>query len=363
MAIRYGNVGAGALIGGLAKGAGEAIAAQRATELAQRIAEQRQEQEARREDMMIQLQAQKDMKMIDYQMELEKYQRSKEWDIEKMEAASRIDFEKEERAKAAKESEYQLKKKAILDSSVLTKQQKDKLAVALDMEYLGAGGLAQQFMKPKTMEEIAVEREEARQGTAGAAGTTEGVGIGNKELAVIGKDLIAFDLDKGTQVPIEDTKIYSVTDTTGQTRKVIGSELKKGWDTDILAFHGEAAPSQPTHPKAQEEMQKKFMGDSFVQTTKSMKPTEPQTSLRAAIQPNWRIEQAYKGYLKKAGMTKETLSWEQYRQQYIETGTWPLTPQEIKEQEKERREREAFLSKQNSAYGQFGYLRERFPNY
>lgn len=259
MAIRYGNVGAGALIGGLAKGAGEAIAAQRATELAQRIAEQRQEQKARREDMMIQLQAQKDMKMIDYQMELEKYQRSKEWDIEKMEVASRIDFEKEEKTKAAKESEYQLKKKAILDSSVLTKQQKDKLAVALDMEYLGAGGLAQQFMKPKTMEEITVEKEEEKKrGTAGAAGTTDDVGIGNKELAVIGKDLIAFDLDKGTQVPIDDTKLYSVTRTDGKTGNVTGAELKRGWDTDVIKFHGEAVPSQPAHPKAQEEIQRSF---------------------------------------------------------------------------------------------------------
>ncbi len=267
MAISYGNVGAGALIGGLAKGAGEAIAAQRAEELAQRMAEQREALKARQEETQLQLQAQKDMRMIDYQMELEKYQRSKEWDIEKMEVASRLDFEKEERAKASKESEYQLKKKAILESDALTKEQKSKLAISLDMEYLGASGLAQQFMRPKTKDEWQIEQlEKARGGTMGETGTTPTsitpTVTGDHDLMVVNGQLVDFNLEKDTQTPIDPTKIYSVTDTTGKTRKVIGSELQKGWDTDILAFHGEApaAPSQVARPKVQEEMQKKFGG-------------------------------------------------------------------------------------------------------
>lgn len=264
MAISYGNVGAGALIGGLAKDAGAAVAAQRAEELVQRIAEQREARRAQQEAIQLQLQAQRDMKMIDYQMELEKYKRSHEWEIEKMEVASRIDFEKEERAKAAKESEYQSKKKAILESDALGKEQKAKLAVALDMEYLGASGLAQQLMKPKTSEDWQMEQLEKARGTTTETGTTPTTTptVGNHDLMVVNGQLLDFDLDKETQTPIDPTKTYSVTDTTGRTRRVIGSELQKGWDTDILAFHGEAPapPSQVARPKVQEELQKKFMG-------------------------------------------------------------------------------------------------------
>jgi hypothetical protein len=169
MAIRYGNVGQGALTAALAKSSGEAIAAQKAAELAQRLAESAEQRKAqqeqfqmnlearqqesqmelksKKEQFQLNLQAEREMKMIDYTMDMEKYKRSKEWDIEKMEIASRLDFEKEEKSRIQKEQMYETKKQAILDASGLTPEQKKQLSTKLDMEYIGATSTAQEFGK------------------------------------------------------------------------------------------------------------------------------------------------------------------------------------------------------------------------
>lgn len=169
MAIRYGNVGQGALTAAMAKSSGEAISRQRAAELAQRLAEQEAERraqleqfqmnlearqqesqmelQAKKEQFQLNLQAEREMKMIDYTMDMEKYKRSKEWDIEKMEIASRLDFEKDEKTRLQKEQMYETKKKAILDAVELTPEQKKQLSAKLDMEYIGATSTAQEFGK------------------------------------------------------------------------------------------------------------------------------------------------------------------------------------------------------------------------
>ena len=147
MAIRYGNVGQGALTAALAKSSGEAIAAQKAAELAQRLAESAEQRKAQREQFQLTLQAEREKKMIDYTMEMEKYKRAKGWEIEKMETTSRLDFEKEEKSRIQKEQMYETKKQAILDASGLTPEQKKQLSAKLDMEYIGATSTAQEFGK------------------------------------------------------------------------------------------------------------------------------------------------------------------------------------------------------------------------
>jgi len=147
MAIRYGNVGQGALTAALAKSSGEAIAAQKAAELAQRLAESAEQRKAQQEQFQLTLQAEREKKMIDYTMEMEKYKRAKGWEIEKMETTSRLDFEKEEKSRIQKEQMYETKKQAILDASGLTPEQKKQLSTKLDMEYIGATSTAQEFGK------------------------------------------------------------------------------------------------------------------------------------------------------------------------------------------------------------------------
>ncbi len=339
MAIRYGNVGTGTLVSNLAKSAGEAVAAQRAAELAERLAERAEQRKAQQEEFQMRLQTEKQMKMLDYQMELERYRRSKEWDIEKMEIASRLDFQKDEQKRVQKEQEYEMKKKAILDSVEIDDGKKKQLSAALDMEYLGASGLAQQFMKPKTLQEIAAEKAEEQ---LGAGGVTQQKlpGMGNKDIMFIGNELLEIDLDSGTQIPIEDNKLYRVTDNTGKTGNVTGAELKAKWDTDVVKFHGEAvpaAPNQTARPKVQEELQKKF----------GLKGGKMAYNISEGV-----FNDLYQKYLDKSGMTKDTLSYEQFKEEYKKNKTIPLPPEEKKKAEQLK-----------TSYGQFDYLHKRFPNF
>lgn len=113
MAIRIRPAGMTAAYGQLGKLAGEARASQQKAERIQRQVEALQQIKWQRERML-----------LDHQWDVEAYNRAKQWDIEKMEIASRMDFQREEQDRQQKMAEMKAKEKAIMESDILSDEEK-----------------------------------------------------------------------------------------------------------------------------------------------------------------------------------------------------------------------------------------------
>jgi hypothetical protein len=126
--------GAAELYGGLARLAGESIAAQRDMERAERNAQALREHQWNMERLE-----------LEHQWDIEAFNRSQAWNIEKMEQASKLDYAREEKERQDTLDEYRVKKKAIMDSNILSDNEKQLWLLQLDTKL----PLAASYMKPE----------------------------------------------------------------------------------------------------------------------------------------------------------------------------------------------------------------------
>lgn len=134
MAIRVEPSGSAELYGGLARLAGESIVAQKEMERAERNAQAMREHQWNMERIQ-----------LDHQWDIEAHNRLRAWDIEKMEQASRLDFAREEKERQETLDEYNVKKKAIMDSDILNDKEKQLWVLQLETKL----PLAASYMKPQ----------------------------------------------------------------------------------------------------------------------------------------------------------------------------------------------------------------------
>lgn len=134
MAIVVQPTGTAKLMTGLARLAGESIAAQRETEQAERQAIELRRIQAQQEQAELERQWEKERVQLNHQWDIEGFNRSKAWDIEKMETASRLDFQREEKKRQKLLDELDTKKKAIDDSNYLTDEEKEIWKLRVETE-------------------------------------------------------------------------------------------------------------------------------------------------------------------------------------------------------------------------------------
>lgn len=134
MAIRVRPPGSAETIAGLAKLAGEGIAAQRVAEQADRQAIELRRIKAQKEIAEMGRQWDKEELILQHQWDVELRNRSNEWNIQKMELASKLDFEREEKRRQQELDEKDAKKKAIRDSNILTDAEKEKWLLEVETE-------------------------------------------------------------------------------------------------------------------------------------------------------------------------------------------------------------------------------------
>jgi len=103
-----------------AAAAGRAAAAEREAQRTQEtvLAQQRMEEAAEQAELNRQL------KLLSYKWDIERANAAHAWDLEKMALRSRLDFEKEERRRSQELEEFEIKKKAIMDSDLLSDKEK-----------------------------------------------------------------------------------------------------------------------------------------------------------------------------------------------------------------------------------------------
>ncbi len=270
MAISRGNIGYGELVSGLAQKAGEAVAARRAAEIAAQLQARREEQQSRMQIAQMENQFQTAKMQLGYQMELEREARAQSWEIDKMELRSKLDFEEEEKKLRMKKQEFELKKKAIQESDMITDAQKNQLLTALELEEVGAETTAASFLRPKTIEQIAAERMGIGAKKKEVAPTTVNTGPGQTQKPFV--DVI--ETPQGVQYidpvtnefkGLEPDKMYSFVKPDGKSYVARGSQLlqinpetgNQVWQD--VQIKGEKIESQFTQlPEGQQKVQRSF---------------------------------------------------------------------------------------------------------
>ncbi len=326
MAIEYSPSGNyGALVGDLAKKAGEAEFAKRVQEQTQKLQLIREEQQlklaAEREAVNLRLAAETKLKQIDFQMELEKYKRSKEWEIEKMQLTSQIDFQEEEKKRLLDKQQYETDIKSIdeaIKSGEIDSNTGDQLKKVRQLTFFGAEGAASQVMRPKSAEEVMMDALTNKvQGTGAVTGktpqsprivsgsvTTKAPPIRQAVVQFEGKTIIQSD--DGTQQEINpNAPSYMVKDSSNQTISVNNFEgLVNAINEGKVTFIRElgttprldvTTPAVPINKEDQELLSNSlsgFKGETF--------GNEPMTGGSHILPPEWKIKQSYDRYLKNA---------------------------------------------------------------
>lgn len=107
---------------------------------AEKEAQRKQEQQARKEEIQEQRQYQQSMKQLDAQLDLEMYERSKRWEIDKMQLRSQVDFQREEQQRQRKldslDSAIQQIDKEVL-AGRMTEQEAYPLKLKYEMNKMG----------------------------------------------------------------------------------------------------------------------------------------------------------------------------------------------------------------------------------
>jgi hypothetical protein len=384
MAIEYSTSGYGAYVTKLAEAAGSAIATRQAAEIAAELQTRRESLEAQKVAQKMEQQFQVQKIQLGYQMELEKEARAQSWEIEKMELASRLDFEKSEKKRIKEEQEFELKEQSLKDamkSGTLDRFTGERELRALAYEKIGAYVLARSVLTPKTVEQVMAEKVEKERAGPGVPSAVAGIPtVKYSGVMATGPNPGDIGLLNNQTQQIEDIdpmKSYNVTWPNMATGTYTGQKLLELDDStgkplimsadsvnDIVA---PKAPGASPLPKVQQELMKSFggfTGESFG-TGIDLTGTKPEPEYIRPAQ--WKIDQAYRGYLDKVQDKKTAIPYGQFIQMIDEQG-FPVAEKVLKsgkttfdEYETEKRKRDKIIEEETNR--QYSEYRSKQPKY